>query len=144
MESRVGTTDLPANEVSFNKLRSYALTISDNEKGIDTTKESLQYAMQTLEQYCEDYLHYKVFTIIDPVYEVKPRTGHLHVHAMVLCSHAIRYKDTKCKGMQYYWRELKTKADARRWHRYRHKHTQEENDQDYLLAQLNRRCRLIS
>lgn len=103
----------------------YAWTLSDNEKGLETTIQDLDFSRETMEQYVIQFLGLPDFKILSWAYEAKPRTGHLHLHCYVVCSKPLKYKDLKVKGQQNYFRMLVGKRNRNVWLTYMAKSTKE-------------------
>lgn len=96
----------------------YAWTLSDNQKGLETTCQDLDFHRETMEQYAHQYLDLRDFKVVTWAYEAKPRTGHLHKHGYIVCSSPLKYKDLKVTGTQNYMRLLVGKRNRLEWLMY--------------------------
>lgn len=112
----------------------YGITISNNQKGLETSFQDLNQTCEDLVQHAEMYLEIdsRIYTIR---FELKPRTKHLHLHGVLATSRPIRYTDWKVKGMQVYIRKL---VKPQGWLDYINKRHPYQTESEYWFIQLNR------
>lgn len=112
----------------------YGVTISNNAKGLDTTFHDLKDTVECLDQLSHQFL--KTRCEFGPImFELKPRTKHLHLHALLKTDKPIRYKDWQIKGQQIFLRKCHS---VQGWLDYIKKHNQYKVENDYWETQLNR------
>lgn len=109
----------------------YALTISDNQKGLETTISDLEFAASAIPQYC-DIIGIKGVALRVHAFEAKGRTKHLHLHAYLTSPKRLTYKQLRVAGQQNYYRMLVGHRNRHRWLDYMAKSTRERAEGEWL------------